>query len=102
MGLFKLGPGVLVDTMGLDKIWEAQRLLSLPANWAPKEVAEHLLAIKWIGNSGSHVGELSQKDLLDGFELVEYALEKLYSKNEERLNQMTKEINKRKGPRLSR
>lgn len=42
---YNMGPNVLVDTMGLDKIWEAQRLLGLPSEWAPKEVAEHLLGV---------------------------------------------------------
>jgi DNA polymerase I-like protein with 3'-5' exonuclease and polymerase domains len=42
---YNMGPNVLVDTMGLDKIWEAQRLLSLPSKWTPKEVAEHLLGV---------------------------------------------------------
>jgi len=41
---YNMGPLVLVDTMGLDKIWEAQRLLSLPSNLAPKQVAEELLS----------------------------------------------------------
>ena len=39
---YNMGPGVLIDTMGLDKIWEAKRLLKLPY-FDPKEVATHLL-----------------------------------------------------------
>jgi DNA polymerase I-like protein with 3'-5' exonuclease and polymerase domains len=39
---YNMGPGVLVDTMGLDKIWEAKKLLRLPFN-DPKEIAEYLL-----------------------------------------------------------
>lgn len=41
---YNMGPNVLVDTMGLDKIAEAQRLLNLPRFWMPKQVAEYLLA----------------------------------------------------------
>jgi DNA polymerase I-like protein with 3'-5' exonuclease and polymerase domains len=41
---YNMGPNVLVDTMGLDKIAEAKRLLKLPRLWTPKQVAEHLLA----------------------------------------------------------
>lgn len=41
---YNMGPGVLIDTMGLDKIWEAKRLLSLPYN-DPKEIAAHLLSV---------------------------------------------------------
>lgn len=41
---YNMGPDVLVETMGLDKIWEAQILLKLPKLWTPRQVAEHLLA----------------------------------------------------------
>jgi DNA polymerase I-like protein with 3'-5' exonuclease and polymerase domains len=39
---YNMGPNVLVDTMGLDKIWEARRLLKLSVS-DPKKIAEHLL-----------------------------------------------------------
>lgn len=39
---YNMGPGVLIDTMGLDKLWEAKKLLRLLYN-EPKAVAEHLL-----------------------------------------------------------
>jgi DNA polymerase I-like protein with 3'-5' exonuclease and polymerase domains len=39
---YNMGAGVLIDTMGLDKIWEAKRLLKLKY-FDPKEIAEHLL-----------------------------------------------------------
>lgn len=40
---YNMGPMVLVDTMGEDKIREAQKLLGLPKFWTLKQVAEHLL-----------------------------------------------------------
>ena len=40
---YLMGAGVLVDTMGLDKIWEAQAKLRLPKLWTPKQVAQYLL-----------------------------------------------------------
>lgn len=40
---YNMGPLVLIDTMGLDKIWEAGRLLRL-AFTDPKSIAEELLA----------------------------------------------------------
>jgi len=40
---YNMGANVLVDTMGLDKIWEAKRLLKLPYT-EPKEIAEFLLS----------------------------------------------------------
>jgi DNA polymerase I-like protein with 3'-5' exonuclease and polymerase domains len=39
---YNMGPGVLIDTMGLDKIWEAKRLLRLLFT-QPKEIAIELL-----------------------------------------------------------
>jgi DNA polymerase I-like protein with 3'-5' exonuclease and polymerase domains len=39
---YNMGAGVLIDTMGLDKIWEAGRLLKLPTT-DPKAIAEYLL-----------------------------------------------------------
>jgi len=41
---YNMGAGVLIDTMGEDKIYEAKRLLQLPKLWTSKQVAEHLLA----------------------------------------------------------
>lgn len=40
---YNMGPGVLIDTMGLDKIWEAKKLLGLRYN-DPLDVAKYLLA----------------------------------------------------------
>lgn len=40
---YLMGANVLVETMGLDKIAEAQRLLKLPRLWLPKQVAQYLL-----------------------------------------------------------
>lgn len=41
---YNMGPGVLVETMGEDKISEAARLLKLPRLWSYKQIAEHLLS----------------------------------------------------------
>lgn len=40
---YLMGAGVLVETMGLIKIYEAQALLKLPKLWTPKQIAEYLL-----------------------------------------------------------
>ena len=42
---YNMGWSVLIDTMGEDKIQEAQRLLKLPSRWTLREVAEHLLNV---------------------------------------------------------
>ena len=63
------------------------------------EQAELLMAIKWIGNSGSHTSsELTKDDILDSFEILEHVTTKLYETESKRINQLTKKINKRKKP----
>jgi len=57
------------------------------------------MAIKWIGNSGSHKNEdLTKDDLLDAYEILSHVTSKLYEKTTKRIKQMTKKINKRKKP----
>jgi hypothetical protein len=62
------------------------------------EVADHLLAIKWIGNSGSHTGKIEKGDIIDAFELLEYSLNKLFDDTEKRVSNLAKKINRAKGP----
>ena len=42
---YNMGWAVLIDTMGEDKILEAQKLLGLPKRFTLREVAEHLLSV---------------------------------------------------------
>lgn len=62
-------------------------------------IADYLLAIKWIGNVGSHVGELEKIDILETYELLEHSLNELFEGKEKKLKKISKEINKRKGKR---
>jgi hypothetical protein len=62
------------------------------------DIANHLLAIKWIGNAGTHAGTIKLNDVLTGFELLEYSLEKIYDNKEARMNLISKKINKKRGP----
>lgn len=41
---YNMGAGVLVETMGEDKVYAAARILKLPKLWSLKQIAEHLLA----------------------------------------------------------
>ncbi|MEL1243681.1 DUF4145 domain-containing protein [Flavobacterium sp. DGU11] len=60
---------------------------------------ELLMAIKWIGNIGSHsIEPLTQDDILDGFEMLEHVLNKLFEMESKRIKSLGKTINKRKGP----
>jgi hypothetical protein len=62
-------------------------------------VSKHLMAIKWIGNAGSHFFDIKSDDVLDAFELLEFSLEKLYNDREKRLLELSEEINLSKRPR---
>jgi hypothetical protein len=67
-----------------------------------EQLADHMMAIKWLGNEGSHPGSLSKEDLLDAFELVEDLLEQLLDNRKKRISRMTKVIIQAKGSRSSR
>lgn len=56
-------------------------------------VGDLLLAIKWIGNSGSHYADITKEAVLDGYEMLEYALERLYNDREQRLVALSQKIN---------
>lgn len=66
------------------------------------DLADPLLAVKWLGNAGSHATPLSRDDVLDGYEIMEHVLDELYVRRARRVGALSREINRRKGPRSSR
>jgi hypothetical protein len=69
------------------------------SNKLPEKVKKYLLAIKWIGNSGSHKQlNVSKNDMIDTYKLLEKSISILYEKDSELL-EISDEINKKKGPR---
>lgn len=60
--------------------------------------AEILLAVKWLGNSGSHAGDLTRDDVFDAFDMVELVLVNLYDTTTAKIMAKVKAINSRKGP----
>lgn len=63
-----------------------------------QEVGQTLLAIKWLGNTGSHSMDLTADDMLDAFELLLHALEEIYESKSFRLKKLASSIIKKKGP----
>jgi hypothetical protein len=61
------------------------------------EVSDILLAVKWIGNNGTHGDSITLTEVLDGAELFAHALDRLYNKNHITLAKKAKKINARKG-----
>jgi hypothetical protein len=65
-------------------------------------VADYLLAIKWIGNFGSHLEDLTKDDILDAYQILDFSLRKIYDKETKEIIKLSKEINKRKAPRSTK
>lgn len=65
------------------------------------DASECLLAIKFLGNVGSHDGtvNLSHKDVLDALELFDHVIDLLIVKRTEKIKKVAKQITKKKGPR---
>jgi hypothetical protein len=63
------------------------------------ELCNRLLAIKHLGNAGSHPGEVTESDVFDGLDIVEHVLNEIYEKHASVLAKMVKQINAQKGPR---
>lgn len=61
-------------------------------------VAKMLFAVKWIGNEGSHSGELKKNDLLDAYEILEIILDELYVGYRKQVNKKVATINQTKKP----
>lgn len=48
-------------------------------------IAGNLLALKWLGNTGSHDEDVSVDDLLDGLEVMEHALAEVVDRRSDRI-----------------
>ena len=62
-----------------------------------QDAGNALMAVKWIGNAGSHVGSLTVTDVLDGAEMLDLALRLLYDRRDEELQKRIDEVNTHKG-----
>jgi Domain of unknown function (DUF4145) len=66
------------------------------------EIGEAMLALKWLGNEGSHPGELKRSDLLEAFEILCHALEEIFLEHRRRVTKLVRDINRQKGPRRAK
>lgn len=69
-----------------------------------KHTAAHdsLIAIKWIGNAGSHSNALTREAVFDALDIFESVLAGLYSKHPSVITRLVKSVNARKGPARKR
>lgn len=92
-------PKTLTDKKGNRRRRTAHQRIELLKARKPKfaDAADLLMAVKWIGNDGSHGNELTVSDVLDGVELLNHALELMYDTSPADLKRRAQAINKRKG-----
>lgn len=67
-----------------------------------RDLATQLLAVKLIGNEGSHTGVLTREDILDAYEILSHVLDELYANTGQAADALAREINRRKAPRSPR
>jgi Domain of unknown function (DUF4145) len=65
--------------------------------FAAKEasIGNQLMALKWLGNTGSHDGRVSRTDLLDAFEILEHALNEIFERRSARVSELAKKLIKK-------
>lgn len=70
-------------------------------SFATKEptMALHLMALKWLGNTGSHEGKVAKNDLLDAFEVLEHVLVEMIDRRTERVSAIAEKLTKKHGPK---
>jgi hypothetical protein len=58
------------------------------------------LAIKWLGNAGSHSDKkITSDDVMDAYEIMDEVLRELFEKRQKHIKKLVKTINKKKGPK---
>jgi hypothetical protein len=89
----------LMDDQGIERTDTRGKMIAL-ARRIDKFKREHnedmgklMEAIKWVGNDGSHAGDIKASDLFDAYEITEYVLELLYEKRKEKLTDLSSKIN---------
>jgi hypothetical protein len=63
-----------------------------------KPLSDSLLAVKWLGNAGSHSDVLTRNEVFDALDILEAALDELFTKKGKVLKALVKKINQKKGP----
>ncbi len=59
---------------------------------AEPALGPQLMALKWLGNTGSHESVLTPKDLLDAFELLDHVLTELIDQRSKKVMVLAKQI----------
>ncbi len=62
------------------------------------EIGQQLMALKWIGNSSSHGGQVARREILDAFELLEHSLIEVLEKRSAKMAALAKKLTEKYGP----
>ena len=74
-----------------------RRIGLLPSKY--EEFKQVLMAIKWLGNAGSHDNSIiTQDDVLDSYEFVDHVINEIYASKKNDIVARAKKVNKSKGP----
>ena len=75
-----------------------KRIQLLPRKY--DHIQDIFVAIKWLGNAGSHSNhKVSLDDVFDSYELIEELLTEIFSNKRKKAKTLAKKINKNKGPK---
>jgi len=58
-------------------------------------IGSQLMALKWLGNTGSHEANISRDDLLDAFEILEHALGELIDRRSVKVAELANKLTKK-------
>lgn len=59
---------------------------------AEPQIGHQLMALKWLGNTGSHGERINIEDLLDAFEILEHSLEEILDNKSKKIADLAKKM----------
>ena len=74
-----------------------QRIDIFPAD--DSAIGTHLMALKWLGNAGSHESGITQDDLLDAFEILDHILIEIFEQRSKKVMALAKQLTSKHGRR---
>lgn len=75
-----------------------QRILKYRDTGGDETVATSLMAVKWLGNLSTHESSLQLDAVLDGYDILELTLTKLFPEDTSDVEQLAEQVNCAKGP----
>lgn len=66
------------------------------------QLGGQLMALKWVGNVGSHDAQVKRDDLLDAFEILEHTLSELVNQRTKRITQLAKKLHAKHAKRKAK